>query len=33
VLGLGSAVEIVGPMEVRAVIRQKLEENVKRYVG
>ncbi len=32
VLGLGSAVEILGPMEVRAVIRQKLEENVKRYM-
>lgn len=32
ILGLGSAVEIVGPMEVRAVIRQKLEENVKIYM-
>ncbi|WP_343540224.1 WYL domain-containing protein [Sphingobacterium thalpophilum] len=31
-LGLGSAVEILEPVEVRAVIRQKLEENVKGYV-
>src|SRR5690606_15857388 len=32
VLGLGSAVEVLEPAEVRAVIRQKIEENVKGYV-
>ena len=32
ILGLGSAVEILEPKEVRAVIRQKLEANVKRYM-
>jgi len=32
ILGLGSAVEILEPMEVRAVIRQKLEESVERYM-
>ena len=31
ILGLGSAVEILEPMEVRAVIRQKLEESVEKY--
>lgn len=31
ICGLGSAVEILEPIEVRAVIRQKLEANVKRY--
>jgi len=32
VLGLGSAVEVLEPAEVRAVIRQKIEESVKRYM-
>lgn len=32
ILGLGAAVEILEPMEVRAVIRQKLEENIKKYM-
>lgn len=32
VLGLGSAVEVLEPAEVRAVIRQKIEENIKGYV-
>lgn len=32
ILGFGAAVEILEPLEVRAVIRQKLEENVKGYV-
>lgn len=32
ILGLGSAVEILEPIEVRTIIRQKLEESVKKYM-
>lgn len=32
ILSFGNGVEVMEPMEVRAVIRQKLEENIKRYV-